>query len=98
MAVAMWLVWRRKGLTGAPLALLLYLVQLALNAAWSMLFFGLHRPGIASMEIVVLLLFILATTVAFWKHSRVAGVLMLPYIACVAFAAALTVALWRLNP
>lgn len=95
IAVAGWLVWRapRK----EPLALALWGIQLALNAAWSWLFFGLQRPGLALIEIGVLLVLILATTVAFFRVRRMAGVLFAPYAAWVSFAAYLNAGIWYLN-
>ena len=95
MAVAAWRAWLRAGL--GP-AILLWLAQLVLNAAWSWLFFGLHRIGIALLEILVLLTLIAATTMAFWRRERLAGGLMIPYLAWVAFASVLNAALWVLNP
>jgi len=95
MAVAAWLVWRQGGLWQWALAL--YAIQLVLNAAWTPLFFGLHRPGAAFVEIVALLIAIIATTLAFWPRSTAAGVLMLPYIAWVSFASVLNFTIWRLN-
>lgn len=95
MAVAAWRVWLRVGF--GP-AIVLWLVQLAFNAAWSWLFFGLHRVGIALLEILVLLTLIMATTMAFWRRERLAGGLMIPYLAWVAFASVLNASLWILNP
>jgi tryptophan-rich sensory protein len=97
MGVAAWLVWRRVGFAGAPVALALFGLQLILNALWSYLFFGTHQPGIAFVEIVVLWLVILATTIAFWRVAPRAGMLLLPYLAWVGFASALNFQLWRLN-
>ncbi|MGP1676293.1 MAG: TspO/MBR family protein [Burkholderiales bacterium] len=97
MAVAGWRVWRRDGLRKAHWALTLYALQLALNLAWSIVFFGLRSIGAALVEIVVLLLAILATTVVFWQRDRVAGMLFIPYAGWVTFAAVLNAALWRLN-
>jgi len=97
MGVAAWLVWRRKGWRGARVALSLFLVQLVCNALWSWLFFGLHAPLAALVDIVVLWLAILATALAFVRHSRPAALLLLPYLAWVGFATALNFALWRLN-
>ena len=97
MAVAGWLVWRRHGLRAARGALLLFGVQLALNLAWSLLFFGLRSVGAALVEVIVLLTAILATTVAFWRRDPLAGALFVPYAAWVAFATVLNAALWRLN-
>lgn len=97
MAIAAWLVWVREGFGGASGPLGLFGVQLALNVAWSWIFFGLQRPGIAALEIVVLWTAILATTVAFWRVRHIAGALLLPYLAWVTFAVALNVEIWRLN-
>lgn len=104
MAVAGWLVWRAGGpavgAAGGPsrgAALGVYALQLVLNGAWSWLFFGLQRPGLAFAEIVVLWLAILTTTVLFWRVKPLAGALLVPYLAWVSFAAALNLALWRLN-
>ena len=97
MAVAAWVVWRKDGWAGARAALVLYAVQLALNAAWSPLFFGLRMPGVAFAELVVLWLAIIATVVAFWKKSPVAGALLVPYVLWTTFAAALNLAIWRMN-
>jgi tryptophan-rich sensory protein len=97
MAVAAWLVWREQELAGKALPLGLFAVQLVLNAAWSVIFFGLQRPGAAFAEIVILWLAILATLVTFWRVSPVAGALLVPYQAWVTFAAALNFAIWRLN-
>jgi tryptophan-rich sensory protein len=95
MAIAAWRVWKRDGLSAA---IVLWAVQLLFNAAWMWLFFGLHRPGLALADIVTLLVLIVATTGAFWRRDRWAGGLLVPYIAWVAFAAALNLALWQLNP
>jgi tryptophan-rich sensory protein len=97
MGAAAWLVWRREGLAAAAGPLSLFLAQLALNAAWSFLFFGLRRPDLAFGEIVLLWCLIIATTVSFWSKAPSAGALMLPYLAWVTFASGLTFAIWGLN-
>lgn len=97
MGVAAWLVWRRAGFGGAGAALGLFLAQLVLNALWSYLFFGRHRPDLALLEIGVLWIVILAVTLLFWRAEWRAGALMVPYLAWVGYAAALNLALWRLN-
>ncbi len=97
MAVAAWLVWKRAGLVGAKLALWLFIGQLILNGMWTWIFFGLHKPGAALIEIIVLWITILATLIAFWQQSTIAGVLLIPYLAWVSFATVLTFAIWRLN-
>jgi translocator protein len=97
MAVAAWLVWRPRGFAGAPTALSLFLVQLVLNTTWSWLFFGLQRPGLAMIDIAALWIAIASTAAAFWGPSRVAALLLIPYLAWVSFAAALNFSIWRLN-
>jgi translocator protein len=98
MALAAWRIWmlrRRAKIAGA---LGLYVAQMALNFAWSLIFFGLHRIGAALFDILALLGMLSATTIAFWRRDRLAGVLMAPYLAWVAFAALLNLAIWSLNP
>jgi tryptophan-rich sensory protein len=97
MAVAAWLVWKRGGWAAQRRLLMLFLAQLILNAAWTPLFFGLHRPGLAFAEIVLLWLAIAATLAAFRPVNRVAAWLLAPYLAWVSFAAGLNFTLWRLN-
>ena len=97
MGIAAWLVWRRAGFYGAPLALGLFLAQLIFNGLWSYLFFGLHQPGLAFVEILLLWLMILATLIAFWRVQPAAGALLAPYLLWVSFASVLNFQLWRLN-
>lgn len=97
MAVAAWLVWRRDGMREARGPLTLFAIQLALNTLWSFLFFGLHNPGLAAAEIVLLSATILATTVSFWRRSHWAGALLVPYLAWVSFATVLNFTIWQLN-
>lgn len=95
IAVAGWIVWRTQRRIGLPL--LLWGAQLALNAMWSFLFFGMQRPGFALVEIAVLLSVILATASAFFRVRTLAGVLFVPYVLWVAFAAYLNLGMWLLN-
>lgn len=97
MAVAAWLVWRQREMGGVWVPLLLFAVQLAFNMAWSWLFFGLKSPALGFADIVLLWIAIAATLVAFWGRSRVAGLLLAPYLAWVTFAAALNYSIWQLN-
>ncbi|MBS1249115.1 MAG: Tryptophan-rich protein TspO [Chloroflexi bacterium] len=97
MAISLWLVWRDKGIGDAILPLILFLLQLILNAAWSWLFFGLHEPAWAFAEIIVLWLAIVANILLFWRINTISGVLLVPYLAWVTFAAFLNYTLWRLN-
>ncbi len=98
MAIAAWRVWREHGFGGANGALTLYFVQLAFNASWSWFFF-VKRTGIGSTIIVgSMWATITATMLAFFPLDRAAGWMLLPYLAWVTFAAALTVSVWRRNP
>jgi benzodiazapine receptor len=97
MGVAAWLVWREGLDRRTALALGLFVAQLVLNFAWSLIFFGQHRLGIALVEIAVLWLTILATILAFWRVRRAAGAILLPYLAWVSFAAYLNAGIWQRN-
>lgn len=96
MGVAAWLVWRR-GWARCRGALGLFAVQLLLNVGWSLVFFGLRSPGWAFVEILCLWIALLATIALFWRHSRLAAVLLLPYLGWSTFAAILNLAIWRAN-
>lgn len=96
MGVAAWLVWRSSGDHRGAIAL--FGVQLAVNVLWSWLFFAWRTGAGAFVDIVVLDLLVVATLVAFWRVRPLAGALLLPYLAWIAFATALNLAAWRLNP
>ncbi|MCW8133292.1 MAG: tryptophan-rich sensory protein [Planctomycetota bacterium] len=97
MAVSGWVVWKDKGLAGAPLAFFVYFLQLAVNAAWSFFFFHLRNPGAAFFELLLLWLMV-AVTAGLFEHVRKrSGWLLLPYLAWVSFAVALNFQIWRLN-
>jgi translocator protein len=97
MGVSAWLVWRPRGFAAVRGALSLFLVQLALNALWTPVFFGLHLLGGGFLVIVLLWLAIIATIRAFARVNRVAAVLLVPYLLWVSFASVLNLTLWRLN-
>ena len=97
MAVAAWLVWRQKGWNGAKLPLSLFGLQLGLNVLWSCLFFGLESPGLSFLEIILLWVAIAVTMVVFWLRSKLSGILLLPYLGWVTFAAILNYMIWKLN-
>jgi len=97
MGLAAWLVWRRAGFLKARVALGVFLFQLFLNTLWSYLFFGLHRPDFAFIDIVALWLTILLNTFVFRRISTPAALLMLPYLIWVSFASVLNLQIWRLN-
>lgn len=98
MAIAAWLVWRVGGFRAARSALSLFVVQLAVNALWSWLFFGMHRGALAFADIVLLWVLIVATLRAFWRIRPLGGALLVPYLLWVSFAAVLNYSIWQLNP
>jgi tryptophan-rich sensory protein len=94
VAVAGWLAWREGR---SRTATLFFMLQLALNAAWPWLFFGERRIDLALLCVLALVFAIVLTIREFWRVSRGASILMLPYLAWVAFAAVLNAAVWRMN-
>ena len=98
IGLAAWLVWRAHGFRRAGIALALFVVQLAANALWTWLFFVWQQGGLAFAEILLLWVLIVGTLVAFWRLHSLAAVLLLPYLAWVTFACALTFSVWKLNP
>ncbi|MGA9769758.1 MAG: TspO/MBR family protein [Blastocatellia bacterium] len=97
MAVAAWLVWKRAGWEANNNALWLFVIQLALNLAWSFIFFKFHNPALALIDILFLWLAILLTAVKFAGVSRAAALLLVPYLIWVTYAASLNFAIWRMN-
>lgn len=96
IAISGWLIWLSHQ-TGKAAALGIYAVQLLLNAGWSAIFFGLHRPGLAALEIACLWVSIVATMIIFRRHSRTAAALLAPYLLWVSFASYLNVGFWLSN-
>lgn len=97
MAIAAWLVWRTDA-PGVDLAIAFWALQLALNAAWSWVFFGLKNMRLALLELVGLWLAIAVTIALFWPISTIAGAIMLPYLLWVTIAGALNAHVLKLNP
>jgi tryptophan-rich sensory protein len=97
MGTAAWLVWRVHGFKKARTPLTLFIVQLGANALWTWVFFVWHQGALAFAEIILLWCLIAATVASFRKLNTVAAALLLPYLAWVTFASALTFATWRLN-
>jgi benzodiazapine receptor len=98
MAIAAWRVWNERKAQPVRLALFFFIFQLILNALWSWLFFAWHQGAAAFLDVLLLWLSITATLVLFWRISRLAGLLLLPYLAWVTFASALNYSVWQLNP
>jgi len=97
IAISGWLVWSKVGFAGATLPFAIYALQLFLNAIWTPIFFGLHRPDFGFFDIALLWLSIVATILLFYPIYAAAAWLLLPYLLWVTFAAVLNFAIWRLN-
>lgn len=98
MAIAAWIVWRTAKSEGVGIALTLFVIQLALNALWSWLFFAWQLGAVAFAEVVLLWTLVIATAAAFWRVHPLSGLLLIPYLLWVGFAAALNFVLWQQNP
>ncbi len=99
MGIAAGLVWNRIDYEREVVrkALLFFVIQLILNALWSILFFGMKNPFLAFIEIILLWLMIYETYVKFGKIDKIAGYLFIPYLLWVSFAAVLNGSIWWLN-
>jgi tryptophan-rich sensory protein len=98
MAFAVWRILRLPKISAARrVALGLFFVQLALNAAWSWMFFGAHNLMLGVINIIPQFLVILASVVAFYRLDKIAGWCLVPLAAWVAFASLLNISVWRLN-
>lgn len=98
MGIAAWLVWRLGGVQRQRWALMLFLVQLAVNALWSWVFFVWHQGALGFFNILLLIVLVAGTLVGFWRVQRLAGALLIPYLLWISFAAALNYSVWQLNP
>ena len=97
MGISLFFVWRRQGHPQLKKALIFFFVQLILNVLWSLAFFGLRLPLLGLIDIILLWIAILLTIQKFLKVSKFAGVLLLPYLLWVSFAALLNFSLWIQN-
>ena len=97
MAVSAWLIWKRGGWNQQRSPLIIFLTQLVLNSLWSPLFFGMHEPGWALFNIILLLISIIATIIKFLCESKTAALFLIPYLVWVIFASILNYNLWKMN-
>ena len=98
MAVSAWLLWRRCGLSAAAPSLTLFVAQLVPNGLWSWAFFRWHRGLLATADIAILWLLLVVTVWSFLRRHRLAGLMLVPYLVWVTYAAALSYAVWKSNP
>lgn len=105
MGISLFLVWERHSDIPQNVGMSyqfkwaagMFFIQLTLNTLWSIFFFGLHSPALAFLDIILLWLAILATMILFYRISKSASYLFLPYILWVSFASYLNYAIWMLN-
>ena len=97
IGVAFFLVWKNPGKVNIKIPVIVFSVQMVLNAAWSIIFFGMKSPMFAFFEIVVLWVFIVLCMVTFYPVSRAASWLLVPYFLWVSFASVLNFKIWMLN-
>jgi tryptophan-rich sensory protein len=98
MGIAAWLVWRERSAKARAVALALFVIQLAVNALWSWLFFAWHLGALAFADVVLLVVLVAVTVGAFWRVRPLAGAMLIPYLSWLVFAAALTWSVWQANP
>ena len=97
MGVSLFMVWNTKSDMSKKTAVIVFSVQLLLNALWSIIFFGMRNPGLAFIEIILLWVFILLSIIKFYPVSRKASYILIPYLLWVSYASVLNFSIWRLN-
>ncbi len=97
MGTAMWIVWRSHSFPTIRFPIAIFVTQLLLNSLWSIIFFTLHNPALAFCELLLLWIAIALTMKSFWPFSRLAAVLLIPYLCWVSFAGVLNFTIWQLN-
>jgi len=97
IAISFYLVWKKKTLSRIRKSFQLFLLQLVLNFMWSLLFFGLHQPLLAFVDIILLWIFILLMIMEFKNESKLASYLLIPYLFWVTFASILNLSIVLLN-
>lgn len=97
MGISLFLIWEMKKSKKRTEALGVFFLQLALNAIWTPIFFGLHATGVALMVIIAMWACIIWTIVLFYQQKKIAAYLLIPYLLWVSFASVLNGAIWYLN-
>ena len=97
MGISFYLIWMKKDNCNFKLLSSLFLIQLILNSLWTIIFFGLHSPFYAFIEIIILWIMILLCIILFYKISKISSYLLIPYLLWVSFASILNFFLWKLN-
>ena len=97
MGVSMYLIWQKRTVANVWPAIIFFLIHLAVNASWSIIFFGQKNPGMAFAVIVLLWLMIIVSIELFYRINKTAGLLLIPYLFWVSFASVLNYSIWKLN-
>jgi translocator protein len=97
MAIAFWRVWLKRKQTKILAAALLYHLQLLLNLLWIVAFFGMHNPGLAFGDIILLQIANIATAICFFEIDNLSGYILTPYLCWVSFASVLNSYIWIIN-
>ena len=97
MGISLFLIWQKKHIVSIKYPVIIFSVQLFLNTLWSIIFFGLHNPLFAFFDILLLLVFIILTVISFYKVSKPASLLLIPYLLWVSFASVLNYFIVKLN-
>ena len=97
IGLSFYLVWRNNFGEARKKVISIYFMQLLFNLLWSVLFFGLKSPLLGFIDIILLLIFIIANTIIFFKISKIAGYLFVPYLLWVSFASILNFSIYLLN-
>lgn len=98
IGISAYLVWQKRAqIEHFPRTIAIYFIQLILNLMWSFIFFYAHQIGVALVEIVFLLVFVIINALVFYKIDKTAGLLFIPYILWVSFASFLTYSIFQLN-
>lgn len=101
LAIATWKltgVHSKRYSKGFTMAMVLYGIQIALNCGWSLLFFALKRPDVAMYEIIILDVVLVLMVVLYWRISKTAGLMLVPYFAWLLFATSINVWIVNNNP
>ncbi|MBN1633224.1 MAG: tryptophan-rich sensory protein [Ignavibacteria bacterium] len=97
MGISLYLIWNKKDIANIKFPVILFSVQLFFNTIWSIIFFGLQNPLVAFFDILLLLIFLILTVISFYKVSKPASLLLIPYLLWVSFATILNYSIVKLN-
>jgi tryptophan-rich sensory protein len=98
MGISLYLVWNEKSKGKIKIPLAMFSIQLVLNTVWSIMFFGFQLIFYGLVEIIIMWIFIALTMFSFYRVSRKASLILVPYIAWVTIATLLNYFVWVLNP